>query len=302
MNSAIELRHLRHFIALAEELHFGRAARRCNISQPPFSVSIRQLEESLGFPLVERSTHEVRLTAAGSAYYEEALKVLTQFDRAEVAAIRVNQGLKGSLDIGFFGSMLYHGLDEAANLFCAEHPDVGLRLVELSTSDQIPALLRHRIQYAFVHSASFPESVMSEELLREPFVLCMPSTHRAAGQPNVRLADFAQESFVLFSRVFSPTYYDQVVSICVGAGFHPEIRHEARHWLTVLALVSKGMGVTLVPRGLASYKLATLAFAEIEPSPVRSLVRGAWLASEAAEPALMAWHQAVLRTVVKKEG
>ena len=160
----------------------------------------------------------------------------------------------------------------------------------------------YRIQYAFVHSASFPESVMSEELLREPFVLCMPSTHRAAGQPNVRLADFAQESFVLFSRVFSPTYYDQVVSICVGAGFHPEIRHEARHWLTVLALVSKGMGVTLVPRGLASYKLATLAFAEIEPSPVRSLVRGAWLASEAAEPALMAWHQAVLRTVVKKEG
>lgn len=286
---------MRHFIALAEELHFGRAARRCHISQPPFSVSIRQLEDSLGFPLVLRSTHEVRLTAAGAAFYQEAIKVVSQFDRAHVTAQRVHRGLEGSLDVGFFASMLYRGLDEAVAIFKQEHPDVALRLIELSTSDQVPALLRHRIHYGFVHSASLPDTVLSEELLREPFVLCVPAGHRAAKQKRVELSGYAEEPFVLFSRAFSPTYYDQVVSICVAAGFHPEIHHEARHWLTVLALVSKGMGITLVPRSLTTFQLKTLAFVEIGDSPVRSFVRGAWLASEADDPALKAWHEVVLR-------
>jgi DNA-binding transcriptional LysR family regulator len=297
MNTAIELRHLRHFIALSEELHFGRAARRCNISQPPFSVSIKQLEDSLGFPLVVRSTHEVRLTAAGAAFYEEAVKVVSQFDRAQVTAERVNRGLKGSLDVGFFASMLYRGLDDAVRVFKEENPHVALRLVELSTSDQMPALMRHRINYGFVHSDALPEGVMSEELLREPFVMCVPATHPAAKLKSAKLSDYAGESFVLFSRTFSPTYYDQVVSICVAAGFHPEIRHEARHWLTVLALVSKGMGITLVPRSLATFQLPTLAFVDIGESPVRSFVRGAWLASEKDDPALQAWHAVALRVM-----
>lgn len=295
MNTAIELRHLRHFIALAEELHFGRAARRCHISQPPFSVSIRQLEDSLGLPLVQRSTHEVRLTAAGSAFYEDAVKVVSQFDRAHITAMRVNQGLEGSLNVGFFASMLYRGLDEAVNVFQEEHPDVALHLVELSTSDQVPALLRHRINYGFVHSAEMPDTIQSEELVREPFVLCVPVTHGAAKKKRVQLSDYAQEPFVLFSRAFSPTYYDQVVSICVTAGFHPEIQHEARHWLTVLALVSKGMGITLVPRSLTTFQLNTLAFVEIGDNPVRSFVRGAWLSSESDNPTLQAWHEVVSR-------
>lgn len=297
MTTGIELRHLRHFIALAEELHFGRAARRCHISQPPFSVSIRQLEESLGFPLVERSTHEVRLTPAGRAYYEEALKVATQFDRAHEAARRVSEGLRGSLDVGFFASMLYRGLDKAAHAYMQRHPDVAFRLVELSTADQVPALQRRRIHYGFVHGADLPPDLRSEEVLREPFVLCVPGTHALARRKRVAVKDVAGEPFVLFSRTFSPTYFDQVVSICVAAGFHPVIRHEARHWLTVLALVSKGMGVTLVPRSLATFGLSTLAFVEIDESPVRSFVRGVWLESEAGNPIVKAWHAVVREQV-----
>lgn len=297
MNNAIELRHLRHFVALAEVLHFGRAARRCNISQPPFSVSIRQLEESLGFALVVRSTHEVRLTAAGAAYYEEALKVISQFDRAHLNAARVSQGLQGSIEVGFFASMLYRGLDRAVRLFQQQNPDVGLRLVELSTADQIPALLRRRIQYGFVHTSTLPEGVLSQELLVEPFVLCLPSSHPAAGETYAKLENFAGEDFVLFSRTFSPAYYDQVVSLCVAAGFHPEIKHQARHWLTVLACVACGMGITLVPRSLAAGAFPGLTFLELGETAMRSVVRAAWLENEAGDPALHAWHRMVLREV-----
>lgn len=293
--TAVELRHLRHFIALAEELHFGRAAKRCHISQPPFSVSIRQLEDALGIPLVERSTHEVRLTAAGTAYHHEALKVVTQFDRAHGVAREVHDGLRGSLEVGFFASMLYRGLDRAVRTYEGRHPDVALRLVEMSTADQAPALQRHRIQYGFIHGAAAPADVRSEEVLREPFVLCVPAGHRLAGAARVEVRDAAEEPFVLFSRAFSPTYFDQVVSICVAAGFHPTIVHEARHWLTVLALVSKGMGVTLVPSRLATFDLPTLDFVAIGDNPVRSIVHGAWLASESENPLVQAWHRIVLQ-------
>ncbi len=306
MTTAIELRHLRHFIALAQELHFGRAAQRCHISQPPFSVSIRQLEQALGFALVERSTHEVRLTAAGAAYYEEALKVVSQFERAHATAARVHQGMQGTLEVGFFASMLHRGLDRAVQVFGQSHPDVDLRLVELSTADQIPALQRHRIRYGFVHSTALPATVMSEELLCEPFVLCLPAAHpmaRAAPKTGRRraqavdLARFKDEPFVLFSRTFSPAYYDHVVSLCLSAGFHPRVRHEARHWLTVLACVSKGLGITLVPRSLVRSRYPDLCFADLQASPVASIVRGAWLASEADDPALRAWHAVVRRHI-----
>ncbi len=129
MTNPVELRHLRHFAALAEELHFGRAARRCNISQPPFSVSIRQLEDSLGFALVELNPQRVRLTAAGTAYHREIVKVIGQMERAERLARKVSAGLSGSIEVGFFASMLYRGLDQAVRVFCEECPEVGLHLV-----------------------------------------------------------------------------------------------------------------------------------------------------------------------------
>jgi DNA-binding transcriptional LysR family regulator len=290
MTLSIDLRHLRHFIALAEELHFGRAARRCN-------MSIRQLEEALGFALVQRSTHEVRLTAAGAAYYEDAQKVLAQLERATLTATRANQGLDGSIEVGFFASMLYRGLDRAVKRFKQGHPGVALRLVELSTSDQLPALLRHRIQYGFVHTAALPEGVLSQVLWKEPFVLCVPEAHALAGKASARLADVAGSDFVLFSRAFSPAYYDQVVSLCVAAGFHPEIQHEARHWLTVLACVSRGLGVTLVPRSLANSGFFGVSFVPVEESGIESVLRGVWLQRGDTDPALAAWHATVVSEI-----
>jgi len=290
MIAGIELRHLRHFAALAEELHFGRAAKRCNISQPPFSVSIRQLEQHLGFALVERSSHEVRLTPAGSTFYRETCKGLAQLAQAADIAARVHGGLEGVLNVGFFASMLYRGLDKAVARFQEEFPAVALQLLELSTSDQIPALQARQIQYGFVHSGVLPAGISSRVLLREPFVLCLPAGHPRAGRRTARLGDFRDEPFVLFSRAFSPAYYDQVVARCLAAGFHPHIRHQVRHWLTVVACVGKGMGITLVPRALARAEFPGVRFARIEASPVQSVVHGAWLAEDDSA-VLPAWHR-----------
>ncbi|CAM3846374.1 LysR family transcriptional regulator [Bordetella tumulicola] len=293
MTTGIELRHFRHFVALAEELHFGRAARRCNISQPPFSVSIRQLEQQLGFALVERSSHDVRLTAAGTAFYQEACKALSQVRQAADVATRVHGGLDGVLRVGFFASMLYRGLDRAVDRFRAEFPAVALQLLELSTSDQIPALLGRQIHYGFVHSTKLPTEIAARELLSEPFLLCLPLKHPASSEQIQKLSDFRDEPFVLFSRAFSPSYYDQVVARCLAAGFHPDIQHHVRHWLTVVACVSKGMGVTLVPRALANAKLPDVRFATIEDSTVESVVHGAWLHAENDSAILSAWHRVV---------
>lgn len=294
MNTGIELRHLRHFVALAEELHFGRAARRCHISQPPFSVSIRQLEGALSVTLVERSSKEVRLTAAGRAYYEEALKVLRQVEQAATSADRAARGLNGTLMVGFFASMLFKGLSGAVRRFELEYPGVELKLLELSTAEQIPALLGRRIHYGFVHGAALPQALQSEPLVQEPFVLCLPADHEFATARRIELARLADEPFVIFSREFSPVYYDHVIAVCVSAGFHPRIRHEVRYWLTVLACVSRGLGVSIVPRSLSRAQLPGLAFVPIKTG-IQSSVRGAWLAGTDPDPARVAWHRVVRR-------
>lgn len=293
MTNTIELRHLRHFAALAEELHFGRAAKRCNISQPPFSVSIQQLENNLGFALVERSSHAVRLTAAGTAFYEEVEKALSQIRHASDVAVRVNGGLQGILNVGFFASMLDRGLDRAVTRFQSAFPWVEIQLSELNTADQFLALQRRQIQYGFVHSELVPEGMASRELLREPFVLCLPAAHPSADKGALNLAEMRDEPFIVFARAFSPAYYDQVVSLCVVAGFHPNIRHEFRHWLTVISCVSKGMGIAVVPRSLSRTGLPGLRFVNIGTSPIMSIVRGAWRQSDEDNAILRNWRNVV---------
>lgn len=295
MNQPIELRHLRHFIALAEELHFGRAAKRCHISQPPFSVSIQQLEQQLGFALVERSPQGVRLTVAGAAFYDEAVKALAQVAQALEVATRVNGGMQGMLKVGFMASMLPRGLKEVVNAFESEYPQVELQLVELSSAEQIIALQRRQIHYGFLHVGVLPGVVRSQELLHEPFVLCLPENHPRARITRAELTDFRNESFILFARAYSPTYYDQVVSICLEAGFHPKVKHEVRHWLTVMACVSMGMGVSLVPAGLARTGLQGLRFIHIGDTPIQSVVRGAWLESDKDDVILSTWRDVVSR-------
>jgi len=249
-SDAIELRHLRFFAALAEELNFGRAAARCHVSQPPFSVAIRQLEQHLNVALVLRSSRHVTLTPAGEALYGRVQRLLTQANDAYALALSVSAGKRGKLRVGFHASMLYQGLNRMVAAMEREEPLVEIELLEMPTQDQVHALLSGNIDVGFGHSTVVPEALASVPLLNEPFVVCVPPGHIASSEPRFRLDMLEDEGFICFWREASPAYFDRIVSLCVEAGFTPKVRHQVRQWTTVVAMVSQGMGVAIVPRSL----------------------------------------------------
>lgn len=272
----MELRHLRYFSVLADELHFGRAAQRLAISQPPLSVAIRQLEESVGARLFERNSKEVRLTPAGQALRESTRKLLRQAEEMALEARDVASGSAGRLRIGFVGAMLYRGLPQALRTFQARHPGVRISLAELNTGEQVAELLRDQLDLGFVHTHRIPQGLEQRLLLSEPFVCCLPEDHALAGQGVLSPGDLRDAPFVLFSRSASPHYHERVLSICSSAGFLPEVRHEARHWLAVVSLVSQGLGVALVPESMRRSALQGAVFRPLDREVARSETYGVW--------------------------
>jgi len=297
----IDLKQLKHFVALAEELHFGRAAKRCNISQPPFSLSIQKLEHELGFQLFQRSSHAVKLTNAGAAYYIEISKAIDQIDRSTEVALRVNNGYEGVLKVGFFTSMLFRGLDAAISTFQKEYPNVVLELIELNTAEQIEAIHKREIDYGFLHSEFAGEELEITELIREPFMLCLSSNHKTANKKFAALSDFKLEPFIIFTREKSPMFYAQVVTLCVQSGFNPIIRYQGRNWLTIISCISKDMGITLVPKSLSNTNLPGVSFIELKPSNMKSVVSSVWRKDNLENQALKNWHNSVLRHLPKSE-
>lgn len=290
----MELRHLRYFVVLAEELHFGRAARRLAISQPPLSVAIRQLEESVGARMFERNSKEVRLTPAGDALQVSARRLLRQAEEAALEARDVSQGSAGRLRIGFVGAMLYRGLPQALRKFQAQHPAVRITLAELNSGEQIAELLHDRLDVGFVHTSRMPAELRHALLVSEPFVACVPVGHRLARRRSVPIAGLRDEPFVLFSRSASPDYHERILAICADAGFRPEVRHEVRHWLSVVSLVSQGMGVALVPSALHHAALRGAVFRPLEEEVAHSDAYCVW--REGPENAVV---QGFLRAIVQ---
>ncbi|MDM0026999.1 LysR family transcriptional regulator [Variovorax saccharolyticus] len=272
----MELRHLRYFVVLAEELHFGRAARRLAISQPPLSVAIRQLEESVGARLFDRNSKEVRMTPAGQALQVSARLLLRQAEEAALEAHDVSRGSAGRLRIGFVGAMLYRGLPQALAKYQALHPAVRVTLAELNSGEQITELLHDRLDVGFVHTSRMPPELRHALLLSEPFLACLPVGHRLARRRTVAVASLRDEAFVLFSRSASPDYHERILAICADAGFRPEVRHEVRHWLSVVSLVSQGMGVALVPSALQRTALRGAVFRPLEEEAAGSDAYCVW--------------------------
>jgi DNA-binding transcriptional LysR family regulator len=246
----MEFRHLRYFLVLAEELHFGRAARRLSMSQPPLSLNIQQLEASVGTRLFTRNSKQVALTAAGKAFVPAARALLDQAAQASALAKDVGQGMAGSLNIGFAGTMLYSGLPEILARFQAEHPLLRVALKELSSSEQLIELAHERLDLGFVHTTRVPPGLSQILVASQAFVCCLPLGHALAGHASLPLALLQGEPFAVVSRTVSPDYHDRILQTCLDAGFYPEIRYELQHWLSVVALVSRGMGVALVPTAL----------------------------------------------------
>ena len=260
----MELRHLRYFLALADELHFGRAAQRLAISQPPLSVAIQQLEAEVGAPLFLRNSRGVQLTAAGQALVPAAQAAIDGAAQALHAARDAASGQVGRLSIGFAGTMLYRGLPQMLRRFQAEHARLQLTLRELSSSEQLVELQHARLDAGFAHVAHAPTGLAAQLVSSQPFVACVPAVHALARKRTLPLDALAPEPLALVSRSVSPDYHARIVAACQAAGFTPQPLHEMQHWLSVVSLVSQGLAVALVPAALQQAQLAGAAFVPVK--------------------------------------
>jgi DNA-binding transcriptional LysR family regulator len=245
-----ELRHLRYFVAVAEELNFSRAATRLHMAQPPLSVAIRQLERELGADLFVRTSREVRLTEAGRALLDGARRTLAEADRAVAAAKRAGTGELGRLRVAFSWSARFETLPALGRAFRAGHPDVELLSQEMWNAQMIPALRSGTIDVAVSLVPELAAEVASEVIRQEHAVALLGADHPLA-ESSVALGSLADMTFVLFPRELAPRLHDALVGICRRAGFEPTIASESFHTGWDLNLLGTASQVALVPASVA---------------------------------------------------
>lgn len=246
----MELRHLRYFIAVAEELHFGRAAEQLGISQPPLSQQIQALEEEIGARLLERTNRRVELTEAGRLFLDESRQVLAQVDKAVQLARRAQRGELGELKVGFTSSAPFTStVPRSIHAFRQAYPDVHLELHEMSSAETVKALLEDRLQVGVIRPLALPDNLLAVELFREPLVAVLRADHplAAGSAEGLDIAAMAEEPFVFFPRTFGTGLYDQLIALTREAGFSPRIAQEASEAMTIIGLVSAGLGVSVLP-------------------------------------------------------
>jgi DNA-binding transcriptional LysR family regulator len=265
----LNLRQLRYFVVVAEELHFTRAAARLQISQPPLSQQIRGLEHALGCTLFRRTSKSVQLTPEGLLLLERARPLLAEIEDVEVLMRRAGQGQVGVVRIGYVGSAAYDTLPAVVRAFRRRHPDVVLQLDEQGTGPQIEALLADRLDVGFVRPPLNEAILTFVPLTQEPLLAVLPATHRLAARESVAVASLSEEPFIIHQRRLGAGLYDEITSLCRLAGFSPRIVQETGDMQTVLSLVSAGMGVGMVPASMASIRRASVEYRPISDSAVR---------------------------------
>jgi DNA-binding transcriptional LysR family regulator len=257
----MELRQLRYFAALAEELHFGRAARRLSLTQPPLSQAIQNLERELGVRLLERSRRRVALTPAGSAFLEEARRALASAERAGEQAKRASRGQVGRLVVGFLANTAYTLLPLVLRDFAQAFPGVRLDLREMGIPQQLQALRNGDIDVGLLRPPVQDAELAADVLLEEPFVLALPEGHPLAALKRVPARRLASETFVLFPRAPGFVFGDLVLGFCLRAGgFAPRVAQEVNQTHAVIGLVSAGIGVALVPASAQKIGLAGVVY------------------------------------------
>jgi DNA-binding transcriptional LysR family regulator len=241
----MEFKTLRYFSVLAEELHFGRAAKRLHISQPPLSVQIMKLEREIGVELLQRSSRQVQLSPAGAVFLEHVADILSSVTEAANAARRAARGEIGRLDIAFFLGATYTLLPRILRRFRTENPHVKLVLQDMELPQVLDAVVSGAVDVGFLRPPATDPAVATQVLLREPFVAAVPESHRLATRRQLRLTDLAEEPFVMFAPSRS-VLYSQIMQGCREAGFHPNVVQEARRPETLVGLVGAGAGIALV--------------------------------------------------------
>jgi DNA-binding transcriptional LysR family regulator len=243
----MELRHLRYFLAVAEEQHFGRAAERLHMAQPPLSHQIRQLEAELGLRLFDRTTRRVALTAAGAAYLDRVRGILAEVDAAGEQAIRVSAGLEGRLVVGCVGSATYSLLPAFARTVREELPGVDLSFRgEMLVPAQVTALLDRDIDLALLRPPVDEPLVRMRPLRRDKLIVALPEQHPLAARKRLRVADLRGVDLVVHAPARS-VMHGAVVELCRRAGFEPRVRHEVSETSTLVTFVAAGLGAAVVP-------------------------------------------------------
>lgn len=279
----MELRHLRYFVMVAEELHFGRAAERLGIAQPPLSQQIKALEEEIGAPLLSRTNRRVELTSAGAAFLEESRKVLVQADKAVRAAQRAARGDVGQLEVGFVSSVVYGKAQSIFRLMRLRYPGVSLALRELTSEEQVEAMKADRLDVGLIRPpVAAAESLVIRVIWREPLVVALPRAHRLAGKRKIAMELLAGEPFLQIPRHVAPGFYDQFIGICAQAGFSPEVVQEARSTQTIVSLVAGGMGVSIVPASLQNLQRTGVVYRPLRPPVPTSDLAVMWRPDDAS--------------------
>jgi DNA-binding transcriptional LysR family regulator len=242
----IELRHLRYFIAVAEELHFGRAAARLNISQPPLSQQIQILEQQVGARLLARTNRSVSLTAAGKQFLADSRQVLSLVNDAAARAERLHLGETGELRLGFTSSAPFiSAVSHTLSTFRRHYPDVHIQTREINTREQIVPLNEGSLDLGLMRNTQLPDTLAWEVILREPLM----------AQPSVTLAELAKEPFVFFDPHVGTGLYDDILGLMRRYGLSPVITQEVGEAMTIIGLVAAGLGVSILP---ASFKRVQL--------------------------------------------
>lgn len=261
---SIDLRQLRQFVAVAEELSFRNAAIRLNMSQPPLSNAIRLLEGELGKTLLDRNSRNVRLTQVGEIFLREARRTLAQADHAVELARRAGDGIIGSLRVTFVASAALGVLPQLVRRFRKRHPEAEISLDSDTTGSQLTALQRGRSDVALIVVPVQDRSSMRLVPFRqERMMLAVPRDHRLAAGADVEIRDLAEEAFITFPFAEGPGFESQFLSACQRAGFSPAIRQEVSQMLTKIMLVATGAGIALVPASFGTVPMPDVAFLPI---------------------------------------
>jgi DNA-binding transcriptional LysR family regulator len=280
----MELRQLRSFVAVAEELHFGHAARRLRIAQPALSRQIQALEKDVLVQLLFRNRRRVQITPAGQVFLDRARLILARADEAVLAAQRAGEGLSGTLNLGFVGSATYDVLPGVLREFLHAAPHVDLTLSEMTVHAQIEALIEKRIDIGLLRLPARTEGLVFRTIAREPLYVALPGSHPLAHVPAVRLSALAEEPFVLYPDHPRPSWTEFVIGLCQQAGFRPTVVQRTVEIQTTLSLVAAGIGVSIVPKcignlqrkdvdfrrllGVRARTELLAAYRERDPSPV----------------------------------
>jgi len=276
MSYQIELRHLRYFLAVAEELHFRRAAERLFISQPGLTTQIKRLEQVLQTDLFIRDKKTVSLTSAGHFFKNEVAFILNHLEQTKKQLRLLDEGDLGELRIGFLGSAMQQVIPDLLVALKNNNPRVRTSLDELSNRAQISSLQKDQLDIGFVRLKRVPEDMVLHPVYEDTFSVVLPKSHPVNASNFKGMQQLAQEDFILFSQAYSPLYFDKVMSICEDAGFTPKISHKSVHAHTIFKLVENELGIAIVPTALQYGFHMQVSFIELQYIKQRAVLSAVW--------------------------